>query len=189
MGGALFKHRGWIPVPLLGLGLIYCQAVGPLTALGLSLIPLGLLIRLWGMLHIGPGARNRKITVQKLVYTGPYELSRNPLYIANIIMYCGVGLGVGGLLGFVVALLASAIHYSLIVRFEEAELERRLGEVYRSYINRVPRWLGESAPVHAAAPKGEMEDRLNRALLAERSTYVVSVVVICVVTLRAFTVG
>ena len=157
--------------------------------MGLALIPLGLLIRLWAMLHIGPDARKRQLFVQKLVYTGPYELSRNPLYIANILIYTGIGLATLGLLGAMGAIALSSAYYSAIVRHEENGLEKRLGEVYRSYRNRVPRWMGESAPVHAAAPKGGMEDRLNRALRAERSTFVVATLVITAIVLRAATVG
>ena len=189
MGAFLFRNRGWLPVPALTVLLVFCRPLGPVTAMGLAFLPLGLLIRLWAMLHIGPDARKKEVFVQKLVYTGPYELSRNPLYIANILTYTGIGLATLGLLGALVALVMSSIYYSAIVRHEEAELGRRLGEVYRSYRNRVPRWMGESAPVHAAAPKGGMEDRLTRALRAERSTFVVALLVTAAIFLRAGTVG
>ena len=189
MGAFLFRNRGWLPVPVLIVAIALCGPLGPATAMGLALLPLGLLIRLWAMLHIGPDARKKEIFVQKLVYTGPYELSRNPLYIANIFAYTGVGLATLGLPGAIGAVVLAATYYSLIVRHEEVELERRLGEVYRSYRNRVPRWMGESAPVHAAAPKGEMEDRLNNAVRAERSTYGVAFMVVSAVILRAATAG
>ena len=189
MGAFFFRNRGWLPVPALGVALILCGPMGATTGLGLALIPLGLLIRLWAMLHIGPDARKRNVTVKKLVYTGPYELSRNPLYIANILAYIGIGMATCGLAGALVTVIAAPAYYGLIVRYEEVELERRLGEVYRSYRNRVPRWMGESAPVHAAAPKGVMEDRFNNAVRAERSTYMVATMVVASIVLRAMTVG
>ena len=146
-------------------------------------------MRLWAMLHIGPAARSKKVSARKLVYTGPYELSRNPLYVANIIAYTGAGVATLGMAGGIFSLVCFSVYYSLIVRHEEEGLERRLGEIYRSYRNRVPRWLGESAPVHAAEPKGSMNVRLSQALRAERSTFAAALVVGTVIVLRAMTAG
>lgn len=189
MGAFFFRNRGWLPVPALLAALAMCGPMSLVMALGLAFVPLGLLVRLWAMLHIGPDARRQEVYAKKLVYTGPYELSRNPLYIANIIAYTGIGLATGGPAGFLLAAAAVTVYYGIIVRYEEVELEQRLGEVYRSYRNRVPRWMGESAPVHAAAPKIAMEVRFSSALRAERSTYIVTALVVTSIVLRAMTVG
>ena len=187
MGQLLFRHRGWIPAPLIMAAIYWTAPISIGTGLGVGLVALGLLVRVWAMLHIGPLARSRTATVKKLVYTGPYELTRNPLYIANIVIYSGVGLATVGIMGAASALLLSFLHYSLIVRHEETFLHERLGEIYRSYMNRVPRWFGEAAPVHAAAPKGSMEERLNKALHAERSTIALAIFVTALVLIRAAT--
>jgi hypothetical protein len=138
---------------------------------------------------MGPEARAVQPSVKKLIYTGPYELSRNPLYAANIAIYFGIGLATIGPIGGAIALVLSVVHYSLIVRFEEVFLEERLGEIYRSYRNRVPRWFGESAPVHAAAPKGLLEQRFNQAFRAERTTLALGLIVTILVLIRASMVG
>jgi len=166
------------------LAVYFAEPLSVITGLGLSLIPLGLLVRLWGIIHMGPQARARTPVVEKLIYTGPYELSRNPLYIANIAIYSGIGMATLGLAGFLFSFLASVVYYNLIVRYEEAFLEQRLGEIYRSYRNRVPRWLGEAAPVHAAAPKGRLDQRFSAALRAERSTLLFALFVTTLVLLR-----
>ena len=187
MGELIFRNRGWIPAPFILIGIYFTGPLSPLTGVGLSLIPLGLLVRIWAILHMGPEARSREATVEKLIYTGPYELTRNPLYIANIAIYTGVGLATLGVPGLLGALALSLVYYGIIVRYEEAFLERKLGEIYRSYINRVPRWIGEAAPVHAAAPKGSMELRLNKALRAERTTVAIAIIVTALVLMRAST--
>ena len=138
---------------------------------------------------MGPQARNRSPVVKKLIYTGPYELSRNPLYIANIAMYSGIGMATLGAPGFLAGFVLSAIHYGVIVRYEEQFLERRLGEIYRSYRNRVPRWFGEAAPVHAAAPKGHLDERFSDAFRAERTTIAFALIVTLLVLIRASAVG
>ena len=189
LGAFLFHNRGWIPAPAIVGAIALCEPSGAHTALGLALIPMALLVRLWAMLHIGPNARKRTVFVEKLIYTGPYELTRNPLYIANIAAYTGIGLATIGAVGAVSAALLACIYYALIVRYEELELDRRLGEVYRSYRNRVPRWMGESAPVHAAAPKGNMEERLRNALRAERTTYALATVITLTIAIRSVTLG
>jgi len=185
VGEILFKNRGWIPFPFLAVAVYFTLPLSVLTGLGLSLVPLGLLVRLWGLIHMGPQARSRTAVVEKLIYTGPYELSRNPLYIANIALYSGIGLATLGLLGWGASLGLAVVYYNLIVRYEEAFLEQRLGEIYRSYRNRVPRWFGEAAPVHAAAPKGRLDERFSAALRAERTTLLFALFVTTLVLLRA----
>ena len=120
-------------------------------------------LRLWGVGHIGPASRTRGEEVTQLVTGGPYGRCRNPLYVGNVLLWVGVGLFAGwawalgwlGLLG---------LHYSLVVRWEEANLAARLGAPYRAYLERVPRWL----PV---GPGGEGAFDLARALKSERSTF------------------
>lgn len=158
-------------MPLLLTTVYLTQPIRWTVALSLLFIAVGLGIRIWAVAHIGPGSRTRGSEVSKLIYTGPYELSRNPLYVANIILYCAIG-GMAGEPSWAPVLLGLIfLHYSLIIRWEEWNLERRLGEVFRSYRNRVPRWAGSSAPVHAAMPREHADIRWSRAWRSERSTW------------------
>ncbi len=183
-GWALFRARGWVPVPLLVVTVIL---TGPITwtiAASLLFVGVGLAIRLWAVSHIGPGSRTRTDEVHKLVYTGPYELSRNPLYVANLVLYGAIGGMAGHPYWASVLLVVMFVHYSLIVRWEEWNLERRLGEVFRSYRNRVPRWLGSSAPVHASAPREHVDSRWARAWQSERSTWIAVAVCVAAIVIR-----
>jgi protein-S-isoprenylcysteine O-methyltransferase Ste14 len=159
------------------------------TGIGVGTVWLGVLVRLWSAVHMGPDGRSREPKVKKLVYTGPYELTRNPLYIANIAIYTGVGIAAVGPVGGVAMLMASCGYYAAIVRFEEDFLEHRLGEIYRSYRNRVPRWVGEAAPVHAAAPKGILAERANAAMRSERATMMLCGIVTLLVLFRSVSAG
>jgi hypothetical protein len=82
-----------------------------------------------------------------------------------------------------------SIFYGFIVRYEENFLQQKLGEIYRSYRNRVPRWLGEAAPVHAAAPKGRLNERVEFAIKAERSTMASALIVTILVLIRGLGAG
>lgn len=76
-----------------------------------------------------------------LVTAGIYRRSRNPVYLAMVLLYVGLALIAAAswpLLLLVPVLVTLQI---AVIRREEAYLERRFGEVYRHYRARVRRWL------------------------------------------------
>lgn len=78
----------------------------------------------------------------QVVKTGVFAISRNPLYLASVIVLLGIEL-VLNILWILVTLVVSTIvcHYALIVP-EENYLMAEFGEEYRDYIATVHRWLG-----------------------------------------------
>jgi protein-S-isoprenylcysteine O-methyltransferase Ste14 len=78
----------------------------------------------------------------RLVTTGVYSISRNPLYLASIMVLLGVALALNNLWALV-ALGVSTVfcHYVLIVP-EEEYLLAKFGDEYRDYTATVHRWLG-----------------------------------------------
>jgi protein-S-isoprenylcysteine O-methyltransferase Ste14 len=145
IGGWLFRHRTITPVPLALAVLLIpeSRAQGPATlvATGAVLVALGEAIRLWGVLHIGAISRTRSDRLGPLIASGPFALVRNPLYVGNVALWVGFALSarLAWLAPVLVAILA--FEYHAIVRWEERLLEERLGERYRAYAARVPRWL------------------------------------------------
>jgi protein-S-isoprenylcysteine O-methyltransferase Ste14 len=101
---------------------------------GLVLIVVAILGRSWCTLYIG-GRKSREI-----VATGPYSVSRNPLYYFSLIGIFGIGAQTGSLLlGPLVLGVSLAIFVPTILREEEA-LSERFGSRYRDYMARVPRF-------------------------------------------------
>ena len=80
----------------------------------------------------------------QVVKTGVFAISRNPLYLASIMVLLGIALALN-MLWALVALVVSTIicHYVLIVP-EENYLMAKFGEEYRDYTATVHRWLGRS---------------------------------------------
>lgn len=78
---------------------------------------------------------------QTIVRDGLYARSRNPIYIGLVLIYLGVALLADSLwlLGLLAPLLV-VMQVGVIAR-EEAYLERKFGDVYRSYRASVRRWL------------------------------------------------
>jgi protein-S-isoprenylcysteine O-methyltransferase Ste14 len=75
-----------------------------------------------------------------LVVTGPFRRTRNPLYLALLLLYAGVALGIGALWSLVLLpVVAVWLHYGPVKR-EERLLAQRFGEGYTRYSQAVPRW-------------------------------------------------
>jgi protein-S-isoprenylcysteine O-methyltransferase Ste14 len=75
-----------------------------------------------------------------IVDTGPFRLSRNPVFVGQVMLFAGFVFARPDLLQF--ALLAAIVlAVWLQVRIEEKVLEQDLGAPYRAYRARVPRWL------------------------------------------------
>jgi protein-S-isoprenylcysteine O-methyltransferase Ste14 len=145
IGGWLFRHRTSIPVPFALTLLLLRVAEAPpswtLIGGGVVLTALGETIRLWAVHHIGVISRTRSDRLGPLIDSGPFGLVRNPLYIGNILLWVGFALTARLLWLAPIVLALLAVEYHAIVRWEEQLLESRLGEAYRAYAARVPRWL------------------------------------------------
>lgn len=76
-----------------------------------------------------------------LVDSGIYRLSRNPIYLGDVLVLIGWALWLGALGALV---LVPGLVYVLHQRFilpEEARMAARFGEAYRAFAARTRRWL------------------------------------------------
>lgn len=90
----------------------------------------------------GRGTPLPAIPPARLVASGPYRFTRNPIYLGGVAILAGEALFFGSpALGAYAAAYAAFLHL-VVVLHEERVLERRHGERYRAYRERVPRWLG-----------------------------------------------
>jgi protein-S-isoprenylcysteine O-methyltransferase Ste14 len=159
LGGWLFRKRTSIPLPIaLFLLLIPPDASSRSAGLiltGFALVAAGEFVRLWGVLHIGSVSRTRSERLGPLIDHGPFAVVRNPLYIGNILLWLGFTVSAGFVWLAPIVFVLLALEYHAIVRWEERLLESRIGESYRRYLERVPRWIpnlaGRSVSGHDAA--------------------------------------
>ena len=114
-----------------------------LRYLGVTLCVVALL----GLLGIGLMFHRHKTSIEPWKPTstvmshGPYAYSRNPIYVGFCFVAIGVGLSQNSLwitLSFLPA--AFIVFHTAIVR-EEKYLEKKFGEEYRRYKEKVRRWL------------------------------------------------
>ena len=115
----------------------------PAGLLGAVVFVLALALGVWAldtMTRAGTNVPTNRPTTT-IVENGPYRFTRNPIYMGMF----------GGLIGLGIAfdspwLLVMLVPFALLIRYgvvalEEAYLERKFGEAYRSYRRRVRRWL------------------------------------------------
>ena len=76
-----------------------------------------------------------------LVTTGVYRRSRNPIYLAMVLLYVGLALVFAAAWAFLFLVPVLVTLQIAVIRREEAYLDRRFGEPYRQYHARVRRWL------------------------------------------------
>lgn len=77
-----------------------------------------------------------------LVTSGPFAVSRNPIYLGNAILTVGLALVLGNAWLLVGAALEVALVTSLAIVREEAHLHAAFGNEFEDYKNRTSRWIG-----------------------------------------------
>lgn len=153
----IFGYLTGLPVPwvfvlayLVGVGLEFVffgrgsSAVSSLVGdAGLALFAMGAVLAGWAWL-IFHKARTTRVPGEAsttLVTRGPYQFTRNPMYVGLAIAY----LGEAGLLKQVspVAVLPLVLAYLnwIVIPIEEARLQEVFGEKYEEYRLKVRRWL------------------------------------------------
>ena len=124
-----------------------------------SMLPLPPLLRTWGgagLFVVGLGVwfacldafsrRGRGTPAptdapRHLVSDGLHGVIRNPIIAAEMMVIWGEALYFTSLGIVVYAVLMTSFAQWVVVRVEEPELRERFGEAYKSYCQRVPRWI------------------------------------------------
>ena len=117
-------------LPIVPLGLM-------LVVLGLSIaIPSALLFRREGT-EIKPTSEANK----KLVISGMFRFTRNPMYLSLVIMTLGIAISVGAWPMLLAPVATFAVANWVHIPFEEAKMRRQFGDAYDNYVHRVRRWI------------------------------------------------
>ena len=171
-GRLLFRWRSFTPVPLLIVALLLLwRSRGPPSPLwlvaGLALCIAGQALRAWvlGQVPDGTSGQNEKLIATQLNTSGPYALTRNPLYLGNLGIALGLCLIAHDLLLLVIVAALFALQYRAIIAAEEGFLRERFGAQFDEYCSHVPRFWPRLK--RSAAPAGPWDWR--RALRKEHN--------------------
>jgi protein-S-isoprenylcysteine O-methyltransferase Ste14 len=106
-----------------------------LRTAGVVVMWLGLATRVWAVATLG-GAFRTTVEVdpgQAVVSSGPYRWVRHPSYSGLLLILAGFGLALGNWLSLGACLVVPLPAIVRRIHVEEAELNRVLGDAYRSY--------------------------------------------------------
>jgi protein-S-isoprenylcysteine O-methyltransferase Ste14 len=100
----------------------------------------GVALYLWTIVLFAKaqGTQVPVVPTQRLVTSGPYAVSRNPMLMSAVLMVCGGGVALDSW-SFIAGGLVIPTAYLLYIKLvEERELEARFGEEYLSYKRSTP---------------------------------------------------
>lgn len=141
IGSFFFSYRDKLPVPL-ALAMVKRARPQPVNwILGLPLVISGELLRIWGLMHIGPSTRARELCADRLITSGPYAHCRNPLYLANMLKISGFVVIAGDLAFGLAAALFYTLEFSFMIPFEENFLAEKFPQQHQKYRQIVPVFL------------------------------------------------
>jgi protein-S-isoprenylcysteine O-methyltransferase Ste14 len=129
-------------------GALHLRGVPSLRYLGLVPVLLGGAVyvsSVWGFTLVGRGTPAPIDPPRKLVVSGPYRFTRNPMYIGVVSVILGESLLFASVWLLAYALLVLAAFRSFVLLYEESALRRQFGPSYDAYCARVPRWLWRKA--------------------------------------------
>lgn len=152
----LFRYLFVIPVPcVFMLGYIAgAQAENALgrdrvhgqefvAATGMALFIVGCALAAWGWMifHLKGTTKIPGEASNVLVTSGPYKVTRNPMYVGCTLAYVGVAIHNGQLLTLPVLICVLAYVNWVVIPIEESRLAEVFGPAYDTYRLHVRRWL------------------------------------------------
>jgi protein-S-isoprenylcysteine O-methyltransferase Ste14 len=155
--------------------LLFGQSVFPpdtfaheaIEMVGVLLIFLGIVGRLWSTLYIG-GRKSAEV-----VSGGPYSITRNPLYVFSSVAAAGVGAQMGSIVATIGFGVLCALAFHIVILREEKFLKVALGEGYRAYLARVPRFFPKLS-LYQEGDTGSFKPRLLLNTLLDGLVFLVA---------------
>ncbi len=133
------------------------------VTVGAVLIVLGEAVRFWAAGHL--------YKTVKLITSGPYRYTRNPLYLGRLLIFTGICVAArlpyfGVPFHYLVLILGWAVFFGYYLRRKErvepARLRETHGEPYERYFQAVPALFPTLKPYGAASSSGWSSDRMLR---------------------------
>lgn len=124
-------------VPLAPLPRSVARWLGPAVSLASFML---FLWAVYSMRAAGASIPTHKST-EVIVTRGPYRYSRNPIYLAMVLLQVGIGIWVNSLWFFLSAIISAILLWHGVISREEDYLTRKFGNDYARYKAQVRRWL------------------------------------------------
>ncbi|WP_288243398.1 isoprenylcysteine carboxylmethyltransferase family protein [uncultured Chryseobacterium sp.] len=178
-GNWLFRYRSFLPLIVIFIGLAVfietnwnrsvseCNLYYEIICLLVSIFGLGIRIYTVGFTPKNTSGRNTKAgqVADELNTTGIYSIVRNPLYLGNFFMWLGLALFTENVWFIVSFILSYWIYYERIVFAEEQFLERKFGDYYIRWTEKVPPFI----PNFSLFKSNQLRFSIRKVLLKEKN--------------------
>ncbi len=96
----------------------------------------GMFLRYWAVCTLGPFFRTVIVVLkdQPIIKTGPYKWIRHPSYTGAILIFSGLAITLGNLIGLIIVNVLVSTGYYLRILIEEQVLLSSFGQEYMDYI-------------------------------------------------------
>lgn len=119
---SIIKVSHLIGTGLVGMGLLLAAiCIGMFVYVHTTIIPFG--------------------TATRLLTSGPYRVTRNPMYLSLVITYLGVAALLTQVWSLLLLPIPVAVIHRIVIPGEEERLRATFGEAFMDYCARVRRWL------------------------------------------------
>lgn len=111
---------------------------------GIGIMAVSLIAPVWSVLlfvRAGTQVHPTSKTNNKLVTSGPFQFTRNPMYFGIVAITLGWAVATGGTFLFVVPVLLFGVLNWVQIPFEEAKMRRQFGTAFDDYAGNVRRWI------------------------------------------------
>ena len=128
-----FLPLGWEPA----------QVTNFMRSAGVLLIVVALALDVWAFLTFRKHQANMMPhkPATHLLTTGPFAHSRNPIYLANVLLVAGFGFALGSRWFLFGAVALFFLLSELVIKREEKHLEENFPQAWANYKNLVRRWI------------------------------------------------
>jgi protein-S-isoprenylcysteine O-methyltransferase Ste14 len=112
--------------------------------LGLMVVALAAALLIWILAFAIPQTPSKVrlgLNPPFLMVRGPYRLTRNPMYVAELGLWLGWAIFFGSLLVLIGFVILWCVVTLIILPREERSLEAAFGQTYLQYKSSVPRWF------------------------------------------------
>jgi protein-S-isoprenylcysteine O-methyltransferase Ste14 len=166
IGERLFYWRDYTAIPATLLLLFFSNPTARTATIGTLLVLIGAVARIYTVAFMSDRTKD-DLEPDHLVTTGPFALIRNPLYVSNLIITCGVIVYAGVVWLGAPMMLYFIFQYHCIAKFEENSLLAKFGDEYQRYMERVPPWIPLKTPIADDFP---VPPSLSAAFVSEKKS-------------------
>lgn len=116
---------------------------GPAKFVGYALIAFGAFLPAWGarLFHQHETNILPYKDPDRMVKTGPFGFSRNPMYLGMLMVLLGVSVLYGTALSFIFPLAYFCVANGYYIPYEESRMAEAFGDEFLAYKSKVRRWL------------------------------------------------